>query len=78
MAKKKDIEFQSTSLDHIDDDKLSEIMEKVITSKKGVSALKSMMRSVMRSALRSAVRSSVKSPMKSPPRATKGGADKKE
>ncbi len=65
MAKKKDIEFNITSLDKMEDKRLNEIFEKVIKSKKGASALKSMMRSVMRSTLKSAAKSTLKSPVKS-------------
>jgi hypothetical protein len=59
---KKDVVFNVTSLDKINDKKLNEIIDKVLKTKKGASALKSVMRSVMRSTLRSAVKSAVKSP----------------
>jgi FKBP-type peptidyl-prolyl cis-trans isomerase (trigger factor) len=66
MATKKDIHFNITSLDHVKEKKLNEIVDKVMKSRKGASALKSMVRSVMRSALKSAIKSVMKSPIKSP------------
>lgn len=71
MAKKKDIAFNITSLDLMNEKKLNEVVDKVLTSKKGASTLKSMMRSVMRSTLKSAVKSAIKSPVKSPMKSAK-------
>jgi prephenate dehydratase len=64
MAKKADIAFSIASLEGLNDKKLNEIVSKVMQSKKGASALKSMMRSVTRSALKSTVKSVMKSPLK--------------
>jgi len=66
MAKKKDIVFSVQSLQNLGDKKLDEIVNRVLASKKGASAMKSMMRSVMRSSLRSTVKSVLKSPLKTP------------
>jgi hypothetical protein len=61
MAKKTDITFSIASLDQLGDKKLNEIVNKVMQSRKGASALKSMMRSVMRSSLKSVVKSVMRS-----------------
>ena len=63
---KKDIAFSIASLNKMNDKKLDEIIGKVLQSKKGASALKSMTRSVLRSALKSTVKSVLRSPLKSP------------
>lgn len=64
MARKPNVTFSIASLDKISDKKLNEITNRVLTSKKGASAMKSMVRSVMRSALKSTVKSIMKSPLK--------------
>jgi hypothetical protein len=66
MAKKPDIAFSIASLDKLSDKKLDEITNRVLASKKGASAMRSMVRSVMRSALKSTVKSIMKSPLKAP------------
>lgn len=63
-AAKKAVSFTQTSLDNIDDKKLNAIVDKVMKSKQGASAMKSMMRSVVRSALKSTVKSTMKSPVR--------------
>jgi hypothetical protein len=63
-AKGGDVTFSVATLDKMDDRKLNEIVGKVISSRKGASAMKSMMRSVMRSALKSTIKSVRKSPLK--------------
>lgn len=62
MAKKNVIKFSIASLDKMNDRELNGIVNQVMQSKKGASALKTMMRHVMRSALKSAAKSVVKSP----------------
>lgn len=64
MAKKTEITFSVASLENMDDKKMDEIVNKVMASRKGASAMKSMMRSVMRSALKSTIKSVKKSPIK--------------
>ena len=64
MAKKNDIHFKITSLENVKEKKLNEIVDKVMRSKKGASAIKSMVRSVMKSTLKSAIKSVLKSPAK--------------
>jgi ethanolamine utilization protein EutQ (cupin superfamily) len=63
-AKSRDVVFTTATLDNMSDRKLNEIVGKVMTSKKGASALKSMMRSVMRSALKSTIKSVRRSPLR--------------
>jgi len=62
MATKKNINFDSVSLEKISDKKLNEITDRVLNSPKGAKALKSVMRSAMRSAIKSAIKSVLKSP----------------
>jgi hypothetical protein len=57
MAKKTDVDFSIASLSNLSEKKLNEIANKVISSKQGASALKSMMRSVVRSSLKSTIKS---------------------
>jgi hypothetical protein len=64
MAKKANVAFSIASLDKLSDKKLNEITNRVLTSKKGASAMKSMVRSVMRSAMKSTVKSIMRSPLK--------------
>jgi len=59
---KEDIKFSIAALENMSDVKLNEIVNNVLQSPKGASALKSMMRSVMRSALKSTIKSVAKSP----------------
>lgn len=64
MNQQDDIKFSVAALEKLGDEKLNEIVDNVMKSPKGASALKSMMRSVMRSALKSTVRSVTRSPNK--------------
>lgn len=64
MAKKKDITFSVRSLDNIGKKKLDEIASRVLKSRRGASAMKSMVKSVMKSALKSTLKSVRKSPLK--------------
>ena len=64
MATKNDINFATASLDSLSDKKLNDIANKVLASKDGARAMKSMMRSVMRSALKSTIKSVKRSPVK--------------
>lgn len=57
MATKKDVNFTTASLANLSEKKLNEIANRVISSKQGASALKSMMRSVVRSSLKSTIKS---------------------
>lgn len=64
FEEKPEVEFEIAALHRMDDDKLTEIADRVLASEKGASALRSMMRSVMRSAIRSAVKSAARSPQR--------------
>lgn len=68
MAEKKkaDIAFSIASLDKLDGKKLDQIVDKVMKTKQGASAVKSMVRAVLRSAIKSTVKSILKSPLKQP------------
>jgi hypothetical protein len=57
MEEKEEVEFHVASIGKIDEAKLDEITDKVLTSEKGASAMRSLMRSVMKSALRSTLKS---------------------
>lgn len=61
---KDDIKFAVAALEKLDGAKLDKIIDNVLKSKKGASALRSMMRSVMRSAIKSSIKSVAKSPRK--------------
>jgi hypothetical protein len=56
MAARDDIKFTEANLEKLGDAKLNEIVDKVLRSRKGSKAFKSLMRSVMRSAMRSTMR----------------------
>jgi hypothetical protein len=56
MASRQDIAFSVASLSKMTEQELNDIVDKVIKSKKGATALKSLMRSIMRSALKSAIK----------------------
>jgi hypothetical protein len=56
MAAKDDIRFTEADLEKLGDAKLNEIVDKVLRSRKGSKAFKSLMRSVMRSAMKSTMK----------------------
>jgi hypothetical protein len=60
MTADSDINFGVAALGKMSDRDLNNIIDKVLKTKKGASALKSMMRSVMRSALKSTIKSATK------------------
>lgn len=60
MAADKDITFGLAALKGMKDKDLNGIIDKVMASRKGASAMKSMMRSVMRSAMKSTIKSATR------------------
>ena len=60
MAMDKDIAFGVAALKGMKHKDLNGIIDKVLKSRKGASALKSMMRSVMRSAMKSTIKSATR------------------
>jgi hypothetical protein len=62
MTAKPEMVFTIAALESMSEEKLNEIVDKVMATPKSASALKSMMRSVVRSALKSAAKSVARSP----------------
>jgi hypothetical protein len=64
MAARDDIKFTEANLEKLGDAKLNEIVDRVLRSRKGSKAFKSLMRSVMRSAMKSTMKAMSATPTK--------------
>lgn len=62
MTAKEEMVFTIAALESMSEEKLNEIVDRVLATRESAAALKSMMRSVVRSALKSAAKSVARSP----------------